>query len=382
MDTRPDRVTRRRLTHVDRTGRPRMVDVSAKPQTARRATAEAFVALAPETLSLVIDGGERRADDVVRPDRHATRDDDGVDRIERHPQTRRHLGQVVAGDPQPDGFGPGVRDERRQARTVRVGDAGRPESLAGGSHLVARRQDRDARPTMDGDRVDARARSEGDRGRGQLCTSVEEEGSRDEVVAPAADRRPRLDDGVDEAAGGQRTGRLAPARATGPSGRVDRRRQFDGHDRVGAHRYGSAGRDPDRSAGSDGDRRRLAGGDLTDDAERDRCVLAGGHRIDRPDRVAVHRAVVPGRQVRCRPDRFGEHAPEAGRRVDDLDVQWPADGAEDGGLRFLDPQEAGRRHVPTGAASAGGTGPADGLAVAASFDATASARSDVRRRPA
>ena len=50
------RAERRRLTHVDRTGRPRMVDVSAKPATARRAVAEAFVALGPETLSLVIDG--------------------------------------------------------------------------------------------------------------------------------------------------------------------------------------------------------------------------------------------------------------------------------------------------------------------------------------
>ena len=34
---------RRRLTHVDRSGRPRMVDVSDKPPTARRAVAEAFV---------------------------------------------------------------------------------------------------------------------------------------------------------------------------------------------------------------------------------------------------------------------------------------------------------------------------------------------------
>jgi cyclic pyranopterin phosphate synthase len=56
------RVERRRLTHVDRTGRPRMVDVSAKPPTARRAVAEAFVALSPETLSLVIDGRNAKGD--------------------------------------------------------------------------------------------------------------------------------------------------------------------------------------------------------------------------------------------------------------------------------------------------------------------------------
>src|SRR5437764_7363760 len=63
MDREPaTRAERRRLTHVDRGGRPRMVDVSDKPVTARRATAEAFVALSPETLSLVIDGGGPKGD--------------------------------------------------------------------------------------------------------------------------------------------------------------------------------------------------------------------------------------------------------------------------------------------------------------------------------
>src|SRR3954471_9596070 len=56
------RTERRRLTHVDRSGRPRMVDVSAKPATDRRAVAEAFVAMSPETLSLVIDGSTPKGD--------------------------------------------------------------------------------------------------------------------------------------------------------------------------------------------------------------------------------------------------------------------------------------------------------------------------------
>ncbi len=67
MDQRPShgdrpRKERRRLTHVDRSGRPRMVDVSAKPPTARRAVAEALVAVSPETMSLVIDGGGPKGD--------------------------------------------------------------------------------------------------------------------------------------------------------------------------------------------------------------------------------------------------------------------------------------------------------------------------------
>jgi cyclic pyranopterin monophosphate synthase len=56
------RAERRRLTHIDRTGRPRMVDVSAKPSTARRAVAEAFVVVSPETLNLILDGRSTKGD--------------------------------------------------------------------------------------------------------------------------------------------------------------------------------------------------------------------------------------------------------------------------------------------------------------------------------
>jgi cyclic pyranopterin monophosphate synthase len=57
-----DRRERRRLTHFDRGGRPRMVDVSDKPATARRAVAEAFLELEPETLTQVIDGAVSKGD--------------------------------------------------------------------------------------------------------------------------------------------------------------------------------------------------------------------------------------------------------------------------------------------------------------------------------
>ncbi|HEY4190588.1 MAG TPA: cyclic pyranopterin monophosphate synthase MoaC [Candidatus Limnocylindrales bacterium] len=63
MDQRPQpRAERRRLSHLDRAGRPRMVDVSAKPVTARRAVAEAAVAVSPDTMSLIIDGGGSKGD--------------------------------------------------------------------------------------------------------------------------------------------------------------------------------------------------------------------------------------------------------------------------------------------------------------------------------
>jgi len=53
---------RRRLTHVSRSGRPRMVDVSDKPSTARRAVAEAFVEVEQETLTAIIDGAVGKGD--------------------------------------------------------------------------------------------------------------------------------------------------------------------------------------------------------------------------------------------------------------------------------------------------------------------------------
>ena len=44
------------LSHLDKAGRARMVDVSAKAETARTATAEGRLVCAPETLALVREG--------------------------------------------------------------------------------------------------------------------------------------------------------------------------------------------------------------------------------------------------------------------------------------------------------------------------------------
>lgn len=43
-------MSRKSLSHYDRAGRARMVDVSAKPMTERRAVAEALVRMSPQTL--------------------------------------------------------------------------------------------------------------------------------------------------------------------------------------------------------------------------------------------------------------------------------------------------------------------------------------------
>ena len=52
----------RRLTHLDRGGKARMVDVSAKPATERIAVAEGCVIMAPETLHLILRGDAKKGD--------------------------------------------------------------------------------------------------------------------------------------------------------------------------------------------------------------------------------------------------------------------------------------------------------------------------------
>jgi cyclic pyranopterin phosphate synthase len=50
------------LSHVDATGRARMVDVGAKQETDRRARARAIVRMSPETAALVADGDAPKGD--------------------------------------------------------------------------------------------------------------------------------------------------------------------------------------------------------------------------------------------------------------------------------------------------------------------------------
>jgi len=51
-----------RLTHLDRHGRARMVDVSAKPPTARAASAEAIVRLSRRAYGLIVSGDAPKGD--------------------------------------------------------------------------------------------------------------------------------------------------------------------------------------------------------------------------------------------------------------------------------------------------------------------------------
>jgi len=57
-----DRITMAGLTHVDESGRARMVDVGAKPDTERVAVAKGEVVMQPETLHLIRQGAIEKGD--------------------------------------------------------------------------------------------------------------------------------------------------------------------------------------------------------------------------------------------------------------------------------------------------------------------------------
>ena len=50
------------LTHLDEKGQARMVDVGDKAVTSRTATAEAIIAMQPQTLRMIIDGSHKKGD--------------------------------------------------------------------------------------------------------------------------------------------------------------------------------------------------------------------------------------------------------------------------------------------------------------------------------
>jgi cyclic pyranopterin phosphate synthase len=52
----------KKLTHTDNTGRANMVDVGAKPDQIREATAKGFIRLAPETVRLIRENEMKKGD--------------------------------------------------------------------------------------------------------------------------------------------------------------------------------------------------------------------------------------------------------------------------------------------------------------------------------
>ena len=144
---------------------------------------------------------------------------------------------------------------------------------------------------------------------------------------------------MDRAGRGHRAGRVSSPRSCNGAIRRQGRRQLDGDDRVGAGRQRRPGRDPDGGPGLDAGRGDAAGRHFADDPQRDRSVLGRRGHVGGPDRVAVHRAVVPRRQVGRGRDRDGQDEPQRGLGSMGLDGERTVKRAEHRGAGVLHRQE-------------------------------------------
>ena len=99
------------LTHLNSRGEVHMVDVAAKPPTAREAVAEGFLALAPEALALVHEGRAAKGDVLavarVAAIQAAKRTAELIPLC--HPLPLSGLEVVIEVAPLPDGSGQGLR---------------------------------------------------------------------------------------------------------------------------------------------------------------------------------------------------------------------------------------------------------------------------------
>ena len=246
------------------------------------------------------------------PDGHAARDHDEVGLGEPAAQPRLDVLEPVRGDPEIQRLRPRVAHERPQPRPVRVGDARGAEVAcpARGPRRPSPAPPRSGRRrtvTCATPAPAARATTAGVTRSPDAATCV-----------PARTSPPIVADGVARVdalrgrgiAAGQRPRAFATARSGAP-GLVERRRELDRHDGVGARRAAARrSRSGSRSRGGPARRARAPARDLADDRQADRRALGRAGHVRGADRVAVHRRVVPRRQRHAPRQRGGEHPAE------------------------------------------------------------------------
>ena len=190
---------------------------------------------------------------------------------------------------------------RGEVERVALADLARPGRPVGGHELVAGRQHRDARSAPDEDRLGAAGGEHREVDLRDPPAARQDDLPRAQVLAAVADVlfRPRTVGGRD------------------PPTAVERPGLLDDHDRVAACGQLRAGVDRDALAGPDRPSPGRAGARLAGDGELDlarvRVMGVGGAH-----RVAVHRALLEGRQVEVAGDVRREHAPEGLRKRDVL----------------------------------------------------------------
>ena len=201
---------------------------------------------------------------------------------------------------------------------------------------------------MDGHRVDTGASRDRDGRRGHDAADIEDGVPGAQVLAAATDRVAGPHRHVDRTRGGQRTRRIAAARTGRDAARVERRGLLDRDDGVGTVRQRGTGRDPERGPLLHRLRGEAAGRHLADHPQPDRRILGRGRDIGRPNRVSVHRAVVPWRQVGHGDDGHRDHLAASSVRGMRLGGQRGVKRGQDPVPRRLDRQQRLGHATPDG----------------------------------
>ncbi|BCK70667.1 hypothetical protein Srufu_046200 [Streptomyces libani subsp. rufus] len=171
------------------------------------------------------------------------------------------------------------------------------QRLAGLNQFTAGRQHHDAGTGADPDRAAADGGEQADLGGAEDGARRQGQLAFGDIAAAGPDMGAGGGRAVDAdlaagvlgggAVGAHRGGRPLARAAVGP---------FDRDDGLGAGRYRGAGHDAGGLTGPDRGQFAAARRDIADDGEGGRGALRGVRDIGGPDRVAVHRAVVEGRQ--------------------------------------------------------------------------------------
>ncbi len=176
-----------------------------------------------------------------------------------------------------------------------------------GRELVARGQDRDPRRSVDRQLVVPAGRGNGKRCGSQLRPNRQQRVALAKVAADASKVSARRVRGVDLHTFGKWRG-------------AHRRiRVFDRNDRIRPDGEWRAGQDAHGRALGHLNGRPTAGRRFADDLQLDRIDVGGTQHVLGSNGVAVHRAVVPGRQREPALDRLGENAAERGIERQRLD---------------------------------------------------------------
>ncbi len=263
-------------------------------------------------------GGQHLLDHIKIPHRYPTGSEEEIHALlQSLSDLGRELLPAVAGDAQRKRHAAITQHLRRVGGAVGIVDLSRREGLINGDHLFACGQDGHAGPANGPCLRTAQGGQHADLLRAQQRTSREDKLSTAHILPRPADiaSPPHLLQDLDRVI-------VTPC-------------PLEADDRVGPRGDGRTGHDAHRGAGLDGLREGVACGEVSDDAQPHRMVLASPDGILRADRVAIHGGVIQGRDIHASEYILGQHPSQRLQEGAPLRLQWSHQG-QHSLLRLLD----------------------------------------------